>query len=119
MLKIVLAVSASLLLLASNAMAQGAARACVSDTKKLCAGVTPGEGRIAGCMKDHMQEVSEPCQNFLAATAAAAKACAADLKQHCADAQRRTQKVACLKSALLNLSDDCKSAISQIAAGRR
>ena len=41
MLKIVLAVSASLLLLASNAMAQGAARACVSDTKKLCAGVTP------------------------------------------------------------------------------
>ena len=119
MLKTGLAVSVSLLLLTSNAMAQGAARACLSDIKTLCAGVKPGEGWIAGCLKDHMKDVSEPCQNLLTTIAAAAKACTADVKQHCADAQRRREKIACLKSAFLNLSDDCKSAISQIAVGRK
>ena len=118
MLKNVLAVSAALLLFGSNAVAQGAARACVADIKKLCADVQPGEGRIAGCVKDHTQDLSAPCQNLLAATAAAAKACTADVKQHCGDARRPAAKITCLKSALVNLSDDCKSAISQIAAGR-
>jgi hypothetical protein len=47
MLKNVLAISVALLLFGSNAVAQGAARACVADIKKGCAGVEPGEGRIA------------------------------------------------------------------------
>ena len=64
-----------------------------------------------------MQEVSEPCQNFLAATAAAAKACAADLSR-LPDAQRRTQKVACL-SLPSSTSATTAIVISQIAAGRR
>jgi hypothetical protein len=118
MLKSVLAVTAALLLFGSNAVAQNPVRACVADIKKLCEGIQPGEGRIAGCVKEHFQDLSTPCQNFLAATAAAAKACTADVKQHCADARRPAAKVVCLKSALVNLSDDCKSAISQIAAGR-
>ena len=119
MLNSLLAVSAALLLFASSAVAQTPARACVADIKKLCDGVSPGEGRIAGCVKEHLKDLSEPCQNLLAATAAAAKACTADVKQHCADARRRPAKVVCLKSALANLGDDCKSAISQIAAGRK
>jgi hypothetical protein len=118
-LKGIFAISSALLLLGSNAIAQGAVRACVTDIKTLCAGVEPGEGRIAGCVKDHIKDLSEPCQNLLATTAAAAKKCVADVKQHCAEARRRTEKITCLKSALLNLSDDCKSAISQIASGRK
>ena len=118
MLKRGLAVTAALLLFGSNAVAQGAARACATDIRTLCADVKPGEGRIAGCVKDHIKDLSEPCQNLLAATAAAAQACTADVKQHCADTSRRRQKIRCLKSVLLNLSDDCKSAVSQIAAGR-
>jgi hypothetical protein len=114
-----LVVAAVLLLFGSNAHAQGAAKACASDIKTLCAGVRPGQGRIAGCVKDHMKDLSEPCQNVLATTAAAANTCAADVKDHCANAQRRIEKISCLKSALLNLSDECKSAISQVAAGRR
>ena len=51
MLKNALAISFALLLFGSNAVAQDAARACVADIKKLCAGVKPGEGRIAGCVK--------------------------------------------------------------------
>lgn len=117
MLKNALAISFALFLFGSNAVAQDAARACVADVKKLCAGVKPGEGRIAGCVKEHVAELSAPCQNLLTATAAAKKVCANDVKQRCADAKRRTAKLACIKSALANLSDDCKSAISQVAAG--
>jgi hypothetical protein len=118
MLKHALAISAALLLFGSNAMAQGAVRACAADGKKLCAGVEPGAGRIAGCFKEHFNDLSPPCQNLLAATAVAAKACTADVKQYCADARRRAAKITCLKSALANLSEECKSAISQVAAGR-
>jgi hypothetical protein len=117
-LKHALAISAALLLFGSNAMAQGAVRACAADGKKLCADVQPGGGRIAGCFKEHVSELSPPCQNLLATTAAAAKACTADVKQNCADARRTAAKITCLKSALANLSDECKSAISQVAAGR-
>ena len=113
MLMSVLAMGAALLLFESSAIAQQPARACVT------AGVEPGEGRIAGCIKDHFKDLSKPCQNFVAATAAVAKACTADIKQHCADARRRTAKIACTMSTLTDLSDDCKSAVSQIAAARR
>ena len=119
MLKSVLAVGVAFLLFESSAVAQGAARACVTDIRTLCAGVEPGEGRIAGCFKEHFKDLSTPCQNLLAATAAAAKACTADVKEHCADARRRAAKVACITSSLTDLSDACKSAISQVAAGRR
>jgi hypothetical protein len=119
MLKNVLAVSAALLLFGSNVMAQVPVRACVADIRTLCKGVEPGEGRIAGCVKEHFKDLSTQCQNWLGAAAAAAKACTADVKQHCAEERRRAAKITCLKSALVNLSDDCKSAISQLAAGRR
>jgi hypothetical protein len=118
-LKSVLAIGAALLLFGSIASAQSRARACVDDIKKLCASVQPGQGRIAGCVKEHLSDLSAPCQSLLGEVATAAKACRADLKQHCSDARRRSAKIACVKSALPNLSDDCKSAVSQIAAGRK
>jgi hypothetical protein len=119
MLRSVLVISAALLLSGSSAVAQGAARACVADVQKNCAGVEPGQGRIAECVKKHIGELSAPCQELLASTAAAAKTCTDDVKKSCADAKRRTAKIACLKSALSNLSDGCKSAISQVAANRK
>ena len=119
MSKSVLAVGAALLLFGANAVAQERAKACVADVKKLCANVEPGEGRVAGCFKQHLNELSEPCQNLVAEAATAAKACTADVKGKCADARRKVAKVACLKSALTNLSDACKSAISQVGAGRK
>jgi hypothetical protein len=116
----VLALGAALLMFGANAaVAQERAKACVADVKKLCADVEPGEGRVAGCIKQHLNELSEPCQNLVAEVATAAKACTADVKGKCADARRKVAKVACLKSALTNLSDACKSAISQIGAGRK
>jgi hypothetical protein len=119
MLKSVLAVGAVLLLFGSTASAQSRARACADDIKKNCASVEPGGGRIAGCIKEHLNDLSPACQTLVAGAAAAAKACTADLKQQCADARRRAAKIACIKSALANLSDDCKSAVSEIASGRK
>ena len=115
----VVTIGSVLLLFGSTASAQGRARACVDDIKKYCASVEPGGGRITGCVKEHLKDLSPPCQDLVARAATAAKACAADLKQQCADARRRAAKVVCIKSALANLSDDCKSAVSQIAAERK
>jgi hypothetical protein len=116
--------SAALLLIGSSAMAQRVAserpvRACLADVKKNCANVDPGEGRIAGCIKDHLKDLSAPCQNLLSRAAAAKEACAADVKQKCSDARRRREKIACIKNALTDVSDACKSAISEIAAGKK
>ena len=40
--------------------------ACVADIKEKCAGVEPGQGRIGACVKEHLAELSQPCQARLA-----------------------------------------------------
>lgn len=39
--------------------------ACRADIEKHCKSVTPGEGRIAKCVKAHRHEFSEPCRAAL------------------------------------------------------
>jgi hypothetical protein len=41
--------------------------ACASDIQKLCAGVSPGGGRIVACLKQHQQEVSDGCRRAVLA----------------------------------------------------
>lgn len=120
MLRTGLAIGAVLLLLGSSAMAQqGPAKACAGDIRTLCGSVQPGQGRIAACVKEHFKELSQPCQDRLAAAAAGARACAADVKEHCANVRRRGAIVACIRATLADLSDTCRAAISQVAARRR
>ena len=46
------------------------------------------------------------------------KACAADVKQHCADVKAGEGRLeACMKSHVANLSDACKVAMANAAAG--
>ena len=61
------------ILFEANAVAQERAKACLADVKKLCADIEPGGGRVAGCFKQHLNELSEPCQNWVAEATAAAK----------------------------------------------
>ena len=35
---------------------------CAGDTEKFCKGIQPGEGRIARCLKEHIQEISPNCR---------------------------------------------------------
>ena len=40
-------------------------KACKADVKKICAGITPGGGRIETCMKDHFADMSDACKEVI------------------------------------------------------
>jgi hypothetical protein len=67
----ILAVGAILLVFTSGAMAQmrpgarAVLQACKPDIARFCSQVPPGQGRIKACMKEHIQELSEPCKEGL------------------------------------------------------
>ena len=42
--------------------------ACKADVEKLCSGMQPGGGRIAGCLKQNEAQVSAACKEALAKT---------------------------------------------------
>jgi hypothetical protein len=61
-----LSIMATMCVAGTTAMAQTAANpalqaACRADVQRLCAGVQPGGGRIAQCLKAHVNEVSPGC----------------------------------------------------------
>lgn len=62
----------TLLLSASAAWAvNGEARqACIGDVKALCPGVKPGGGRIAACMRENTDRLSQGCRQALSAARA-------------------------------------------------
>ncbi len=58
--------AAFLLALFNPALAGDVRSACMQDIKTLCAGVTPGGGAIRECMREHREQVSEPCKVAIA-----------------------------------------------------
>jgi len=56
----------ALLCLSVYAHAADHPESCREDAKRLCAGVKPGEGRVAACLKQHESEVSGACKERLA-----------------------------------------------------
>jgi hypothetical protein len=113
---------ATLWLTTNGALAQqtGISNACAADIKSLCAGVTPGEGRLQACIKTHSGELSEACRAALLKDAAIRKVCAADIKQNCAGVPSESGRLeACMKAHLANLSDGCKEALGIAAPGNR
>jgi hypothetical protein len=48
-----------------------AAKSCVSDIKKHCSGIEPGDGRIRACIKEKFAELSTDCKDALGALIAA------------------------------------------------
>ena len=45
-------------------------QACRDDVKQLCAGVQPGGGRIAQCLRDNAAKVSDGCKQAIQAARA-------------------------------------------------
>ena len=44
----------------------GLRAACKADVEKVCAGIQPGGGRIAECLKQNEAQVSAPCKDAIA-----------------------------------------------------
>ena len=124
MVKIVLVISAVLMLWSSNTTAQEETLRqrrvghCVADLKKLCPGVPSGNYRLRACMREHIHDVSFPCLVALAKFAEVRGSlkgeCSAHLQQQCGNVERKGgQFGTCLRSAVATLSDTCKDALAR------
>jgi hypothetical protein len=103
----------------SAAVAQ-AGKPCASDIKTLCAGIQPGEGRIKGCIKSHLTDLSPTCQDSLLTVAVTGKVCKPDIAKLCAGIVPGTGGIrARIKSHMTEVSDPCRDAMSQTAAGKK
>jgi len=111
---------AALLLSASVAAAQQAGPPCAGDIKKLCAGIQPGEGRHKACIKSHLTELSQSCEDRVLTVAVTGKLCKSDLAKLCAGVVPGSGGVrACVKAHMAEVSDPCKDAMSETAAGKK
>jgi len=61
-----LALNSNVVLAADTPQRSRPLSVCQSDVEKLCAGVQPGRGRIAACLKQNQAQLSAPCQDALA-----------------------------------------------------
>ena len=68
MVKIMLMTGVILVLWSASATPQlrSEVEHCVTDLGKLCPAVQPGSGRLEGCLREHIHEVSNPCLLALA-----------------------------------------------------
>jgi hypothetical protein len=97
------------------------ARRCEVDVRAGC-DITSGalDGSVRSCIKQQFNSLDDECRPWLARLAAINKACAADIKQNCADVQPgRSRVVACLQSAIGKLSDACKDGLARTVSGKR
>ena len=117
MLKVLSIGAALSFVLLSSALAQQPRfGACAADVKKVCANISPGQGRIGACIKEHLNDLTDACKTRLSQAAAAAKVCGEDVKKECGSVSGRVRKAACIKKAIAGLGDDCKTAMAGAVA---
>ncbi len=115
---------AALLLLGStvalNAAGGGSChlrKTCAVDLDALCAGVTPGEGRVRACLMAHMASMSTFCSAQLSREIYLATECEADVKHFCRGAISGGARIAsCVQTHFGEVSDSSKSALASIDA---
>jgi Cysteine rich repeat len=78
-------------------------QACRADVQKHCAGMQPGGGRIAVCLKQHEAELSAECQAALPVL----QRCAQEVQAACASSGRRERRE-CLRQNAGKLSPECR-----------
>jgi hypothetical protein len=118
------AVGAALLLtgtsVAVNAMGGGSChlrKTCAVDLDALCAGVTPGEGRVRACLMAHMASMSTFCSAKLSREIYLATECEADVKHFCGDVTSGGARIAsCVQTHFGEVSDSCRSALASLDA---
>jgi hypothetical protein len=99
---------------------------CNSELAQYCAAVTPGEGRLLGCLYAYEDKLSGQCERALydaaarleravGAIAYVASECRSELETHCADVEVGEGRVAqCLKDHAAELSPGCDQALTDV-----
>jgi Golgi apparatus protein 1 len=116
-----------LVLAAAAAVSAGDAYPCREDMARLCAGVTPGEGRLWDCVRAHAKELSPACRARLRAAERmspagrldprGAVACGGDVERLCKGIPSGAGRwLRCLQEHATDLSDACRERIRQATA---
>jgi hypothetical protein len=90
-------------------------RDCSTDVRSLCAGVTPGGGRVLACLQSHVGELSVGCSTVLSKAIWVSRECASDIRQFCPNATFGTVG-GCMRPHLGQASETCRSALAYIAS---
>src|SRR5262245_27029884 len=93
--------------------------ACASDISNFCGTVTPGEGRLALCMRAHDDQLSRRCEfalfrvarNVGGAVDRVAQACLNDIQAQCGTADRVGQ---CIVQKSASLAPACQSIVAAL-----
>lgn len=105
----------------SMALAEGP---CKSDVEKFCAGMEPGNGAIAKCLKEHHNELSAECkakgEEMKEHMHQMKDACEADVAKFCGDVKKgKGRIIKCLKKHEAELSAECKASRDEMKAHKK
>jgi hypothetical protein len=103
-------------LLIALLLAQAQAYPCMDDAKKLCPDVKAGEGRIAACLKEHKDQLSNACQANLAKFKEDAQACQAEAEKLCPGMKPGIERRECIKGHKGQLSAECQQFYAKVGA---
>lgn len=97
---------------------------CKTDIDKFCAGMEPGGGAIAKCLKEHQSELSAECkakgQELKEHMHQMKDACEADVAKFCGDVKKGKGRILkCLKKHEAELSPECKSSRDAMKAHKK
>lgn len=108
---------------ASFAQAEGHGP-CAKDRETLCAGIEPGGGAIAKCMKENKDKLSAECKAHVEAMKGQHKevkeACHDDVEKFCADVKPGKGRIMkCMKEHKEELSAACKEEVASAKEMRK
>jgi hypothetical protein len=91
---------------------------CMDDAKKLCPGVEPGQGRIAACLKEHKDQLSQGCKQNIARFREGAEACEADVQKLCPGTKPGMERHKCMQQHKDEVSPACRDFFAQAVERR-
>jgi hypothetical protein len=99
-------------------------RACRADVERYCPAIDPGGGRVVACLRQHLVDISTPCQTEIERlndarerVGAVRRACAADAERLCTGITAEAGPLLeCLEAREDQLSRECRDADVRLAA---
>ena len=99
-------------------LAQAAQHPCMDDAKKLCPDIQAGQGRVAACLKQHKDELSQECKANIAKFREGAQSCQADVEKLCPGTKPGPERRACMQQHREEISPGCREFFAQGARHR-